>query len=236
MMSYNEKKERSIIKNRLEESRKRGLDVNNFGVLRGIVCDELELSHRYLGVRYYKTIIKVIRPNIENTDYVPVVISKKLIPDLFEKIKKGKFIEIYGEFRSQNKMGDDGKSHVKLFMFAHEVNSCKEDNKEYANNIYLRGFVCKNVVFRETPFGTEIADLILAVNRFDSRKPDYIPCIAWWKNARAASHYEIGKQVEIFGRIQSRVYCKKIGDSEEKKLKEVYEVSIINLEEVGSNI
>lgn len=229
MMSYNEEKERSNIENRLEKSRERCLGINNLGIVRGMVLEEIKLSHEYMGVKYYKTKLEVFRPNIDNKDCVPIIISEKLIPEIFEKIKKMEIIEVYGEFRSHNKIGNDGKTHVELFMYAREINY--DSDKEDANCIYLRGFVCKDVIFRETPSGYKIADMILAVNRL-GYKSDYIPCVVWWKNAEKSRFYKIGQEVKVFGRIQSRVYSKQLEGSEERIFKEAYEVSISLLEEV----
>ena len=87
---------------------------------------------------------------------------------------------------------------------------------------------CKPPIYRKTPLGREIADILLAVNR-PYGKSDYIPCISWGRNARFASSFEVGARVRVWGRVQSREYTKKLSETEcEKRI--AYEVSISKLE------
>ena len=95
--------------------------------------------------------------------------------------------------------------------------------------VYLDGFVCKKPVYRVTPMGREIADMLLAVNRAYN-KSDYIPCICWGRNARFAADFELGDNIKIWGRVQSRVYRKFVDEVEEERV--AYEVSIGRLEKV----
>lgn len=188
---------------------------NNVHVM-GVVESKPEFSHALLGEGFYDLRLQVPRLSNEN-DILPITISERLI----ENIKIGDKLSIFGQFRSYNKM-DGGRNKLMLTVFAKEITSIDED--ENPNIIFLTGFICKEPIYRTTPFGREICDVLIAVNRAYN-KSDYIPCIAWGRNARFVRDLAVGDKVELSGRIQSREYQKKI-DETISETRTAYEVSI----------
>lgn len=193
---------------------------NNQVTLIGTFDEEINFSHELFGEKFYKIFLKVSRAS-EEIDTIPVMISERLI-DLKDYI--GQKVKVTGQFRSYNKEGSDGKRHLSLHVFAREVKKMEEISLDN-NKIVLDAYTCKPVTYRITPRGREIADLLLAVNR-PYEKSDYIPCIAWGRNAKYAANFPVGKYIKIKGRIQSREY-EKLGET-----RTAYEVSIMELEEV----
>ena len=201
----------------------------------GIIEEEFEYSHEYWWEKFYKTRVKVKRLS-GTEDYVPIVVSNLLLTNILKESIKGKYIEVGGQFRSHNKMGEDGRRHLELFLFVTVINVYESEDEfeeiTNANLIYLDGYICKPPVFRTTPSGKQITDLTMAVNR-TYQKSDYIPCIAWGKVAQYASELEIGNRIRIYGRVQSRQYFKRFSpDSEEGEVKTAYEISIMRLMKV----
>ena len=162
----------------------------------------------------------------DSADRIPVMISERLI-DVTQDYQ-GEYIQIQGQFRSYNRH-EEKKNRLVLSVFAREVSFVEEEtDKMKSNQIYLDGYICKMPVYRKTPLGREIADMLVAVNR-PYGKSDYIPCICWGRNARFTSGFEVGGHVQVWGRIQSREYVKKLeGDDTEKRI--AYEVSVSKLE------
>lgn len=159
-------------------------------------------------------------------DRIPLMISERLI-DVSQDYT-GEFIMVSGQFRSYNRH-DEFKNRLVLSVFVREVSFVEEElDGAKTNTIFLDGYICKLPVYRKTPLGREIADLLLAVNR-PYGKSDYIPCICWGRNARFASGFEVGEHVQIIGRIQSREYVKKLTETETEK-RIAYEVSVSKLE------
>jgi primosomal replication protein N len=141
---------------------------------------------------------------------------------------RGSLVVINGQFRSYNRH-EEHKNKLVLSVFAREVEFVTEISETVkTNQIFLDGYVCKEPIYRKTPLGREIADLLLAVNR-PYGKSDYIPCICWGRNARYASNFQVGERCLVWGRIQSREYMKKIGEDELEK-RVAYEVSVSKLE------
>ena len=162
----------------------------------------------------------------ESYDIIPVMISERLI-DVTQDYK-GEMIQIFGQFRSYNRH-EEKKNRLMLSIFAREVNFVEDESEKVkSNQIFLDGYICKTPVYRRTPLGREIADMLLAVNR-PYGKSDYIPCICWGRNARFASGFEVGGHVQIWGRIQSREYVKRLDDETTQK-RVAYEVSVSKLE------
>ena len=160
-------------------------------------------------------------------DYIPVMFSERLLP--VSEFTEGKLISDEGQFRSYNNYNSESSHKLMLTVFARDIVLMDSpDDVKIPNSIYLNGFICKKPVYRTTPFGREIADILLAVNRAYN-KSDYIPCIAWGRNARFASHFEIGDNIKIWGRIQSRQYQKKFQDGTVED-RTAYEVSISKME------
>lgn len=201
------------------------LILTNRVYIEGIIISELTFSHEMYGEGFYN--IKVEVPRLSKTsDNLPITVSERLLTDVDTSI--GTKIKIEGQLRSYNKF-IDGANRLILTIFAREIKPVEEISKS-PNQIFLDGFICKTPVYRTTPFGREITDLLIAVNR-PYNKSDYIPAIAWGRNARFSNLLEVGAHIRIWGRIQSRDYEKKI--SEENVIKKTaFEVSISKMERV----
>lgn len=198
----------------------------NTAAVYGKISSEANFSHEVYGEGFYSFYVTVPRLSDTN-DIIPVTVSERLIvPD---DIHVGEYVLINGQFRSYNNYSDTGNKLL-LTLFAREIELGERDVKS-PNEVTLTGFICKPPVYRHTPFGREIADLLLAVNR-SYNKSDYIPCIAWGRNARYCQGLDVGSKIKLSGRIQSREYRKKITD-EEYITKTAYEISVIKLEETS---
>ena len=198
---------------------------NNQVTIMGEIVSPFTFSHEVFGEGFYMVDVSVRRLS-NSEDKIPVMISERLI-DVTQDYS-GEFIMVNGQFRSYNKH-DELKNRLVLSVFAREVEFIEEElDGAKTNNIMLDGYICKLPVYRKTPLGREIADLLIAVNR-PYGKSDYIPCICWGRNARFASAFEVGNHVQIFGRIQSREYVKKISETATEK-RVAYEVSVSKLE------
>ena len=202
----------------------------------GRIEAELEYSHEVWWEKFYRTRVRVERLS-GTEDLVPIVVSDLLIGQ--EKMKtslEGKWVEVAGQFRSYNKLGEDGRKHLDLFLFVRAIKIYEdEDGLEEttnANLIYLDGYLCKPPVFRKTPLGRQITDLLIAVNR-PYGKSDYIPCIAWGRGAQWVSEFEVGNRVKLYGRVQSREYFKKTSpDSDAGEYRDAYEISVMRMQKV----
>lgn len=194
---------------------------NNKVYLRGEVVTEKRFSHEVFGEKFYEMDVKVLRLSGQ-FDLIPVTISERLIA--IKSLSIGTIISVIGQFRSYNKL-IDGKSKLMLTVFVREF--VNEDFLKNPNNIVLSGYVCKEPIYRTTPFNREISDVLIAVNRAYN-KSDYIPCIAWGRNARFVKNLEVGERIALSGRIQSREYQKKISENEVKTLT-AFEVSVSKL-------
>ncbi|WP_105616225.1 single-stranded DNA-binding protein [Vallitalea okinawensis] len=200
---------------------------NNVVEVFGKISSGFEFSHEVYGEGFYNFTMDVERLS-EACDKIRVLVSERLLDP--KQDYKGKFIEVEGQFRSYNRH-ENGKSRLILSVFAREVIVHDESISKNPNVIYLDGYVCKKPIYRTTPFGREITDLLIAVNR-PYNKSDYIPAIAWGRNARFAEKLEVGRRIKMWGRIQSRVYQKKL--SEENVIeKTAYEVSVSKMEIVN---
>lgn len=198
---------------------------NNQVTIMGEVASEFTFSHEVFGEGFY--MVEVLVKRLSNSDdRIPLMISERLI-DVTQDYR-GEYITVNGQFRSYNKH-EEYKNRLVLSVFVREVSFVEEElDGAKTNNIMLDGYICKAPIYRKTPLGIEIADLLLAVNR-PYGKSDYIPCICWGRNARYASNFEVGEHVQIFGRIQSREYVKKLTETETEK-RVAYEVSVSKLE------
>lgn len=198
---------------------------NNQVTITGEVVSGFQFSHEVFGEGFYLADIKVKRLS-ESEDVIPLMISDRLI-DVTQDYT-GEHIKVAGQFRSYNRH-DEKKNRLVLSVFVREIDFVEEEmDTTKTNQILLDGFICKAPVYRKTPLGREIADLLVAVNR-PYGKSDYIPCICWGRNARFASSFEVGGRVQIIGRIQSREYMKKLSETESEK-RVAYEVSVSKLE------
>ena len=198
---------------------------NNQVSIIGKVVSGFTFSHEVFGEGFYMVELSVKRLS-DSSDRIPVMISERLI-DVAQDYQ-GEYIQVEGQFRSYNRH-EEKKNRLVLSVFAREVSFVEEaDDKVRSNQIFLDGFVCKPTVYRKTPLGREIADMLIAVNR-PYGKSDYIPCICWGRNARFASGFEVGSRVQIWGRIQSREYMKSL-EGELTERRTAYEVTISKLE------
>ena len=198
---------------------------NNKVSIVGEVVSDFSFRHEGFGEGFYMLNVSVKRLS-DSCDVIPLMISERLI-DVNEDYR-GAYIQATGQFRSYNRH-EEKKNRLVLSVFVRELEFIEEEvENAKTNQIFLDGFICKMPVYRKTPLGREIADILLAVNR-PYGKSDYIPCICWGRNARFASGFEVGGHTQIWGRIQSREYMKKI-DEEESERRVAYEVSVSKLE------
>lgn len=196
---------------------------NNQVSIVGEIISGFVYSHEVYGEGFYMMEVSVRRLS-DFVDYIPVMVSERLI-DVNEDYV-GQNVYIGGQFRSFNRH-EEKKNRLVLTVFAREV-ELLDIEEEAENQIYLDGYICKEAIYRKTPLGREIADLLVAVNR-SYGKSDYIPCICWGRNARYASGFEVGAHVQIWGRIQSREYVKKLSETQvEQRI--AYEVSVSKIE------
>ena len=198
---------------------------NNKVSVIGEIVSGFTFSHEVFGEGFYMVDVAVNRLS-EQADIIPLMVSERLL-DVHQDYS-GSTIEALGQFRSYNRH-EEKKNRLVLSVFVRELEFIDEEvENAKTNQIFLDGFICKMPVYRKTPLGREIADILLAVNR-PYGKSDYIPCICWGRNARFASGFEVGGHTQIWGRIQSREYMKKI-DEEESERRVAYEVSVSKLE------
>ena len=196
---------------------------NNLVSLSGIISEECVFSHEVYGEGFYIFKMEVKRLS-DNEDILPITVSDRLLD--VTSLKKGMNVCVKGQLRSYNHYSSK-KNKLILTTFAREI-IMEPDPGQNPNEIFLNGFVCKAPVYRTTPFGREISDLLIAVNR-NYGKSDYIPCIAWGRNAKFAGSLDVGSNVELWGRIQSRAYQKRI-DEEMTEERTAYEVSLSKIE------
>ena len=204
------------------------INVNNEVQLTGTVEGELNFSHEIYGEAFYCFVLKVMRLS-DICDYINVTVSERLLQNL--EIHEGLEVTVNGQFRSYTNYSETGNRLI-LTVFARDIAKRADLSDEEVNSnpnyIFLNGFLCKKPVYRSTPFGREITDLLIAVNRAYN-KSDYIPCIAWGRNARYSSSLNVGDNIKIWGRIQSREYQKKISE-DESVTKTAYEISVSKME------
>ena len=198
---------------------------NNQVSIVGEIISDFQYSHEVYGEGFYMVEVAVSR--LSNfSDYIPLMISERLIDTSQSYI--GQKVYVTGQFRSYNRH-EELKNRLVLSVFVREIEFIEEETEEMkSNQILLDGYICKDPIYRKTPLGREIADLLVAVNR-SYGKSDYIPCICWGRNARFAARFEVGVHVQIWGRIQSREYVKRLNEDEVEK-RTAYEVSVSKLE------
>lgn len=194
---------------------------NNKVFIFGEIVSDAAFSHEIYGEGFYEFFVRVMRLSGQ-ADVLPVTLSERLIQD--GTLSKGKTICAVGQFRSYNKL-ENGRSRLMLTVFVREL--LPELPDKNPNRILLSGYICKPPVYRTTPFNREIADMLVAVNRAYN-KSDYIPCIAWGRNARFVKNLSVGDKIAISGRIQSREYQKKLSETECRAMT-AYEVSVSKL-------
>lgn len=201
---------------------------NNKIELCGVIASTPELNHKTYGENFYGFRLSCSRKSTEK-DMLPIIVSDRLVE--IKDLQVGKKILVKGQVRTFNKHISDDKRKLLIMVFARDVREIEEESEsapEFNNNVKLSGYICKPPVYRVTPKGREIADVLIAVNRTYG-KSDYIPCIAWGRNARFASTIEVGGHLQVQGRVQSREYTKKINEEETEK-RVAYEVSVSKID------
>lgn len=202
---------------------------NNKVMISGKVAGEVAYSHEANGIMFYSMQISVKRSS-GAYDIIPVIVSEKILDK--DKDYINQYVLVTGMLRSRNADGI-GKKKVMLYLYASEIEITNElADGQGVNLITLDGYICKDAIYRETPLGKEITDMLLAVNR-SYGKSDYIPCICWGSNARLADSLEVGSHVSVSGRIQSREYQKKL-ENGEFETRTTYEVSVNKIKVVES--
>ena len=198
---------------------------NNRVTVIGTIVSDFTFSHAVFGEGFYLVDLSVSRLS-EQADVIPLMVSERLMD--VTRDYRGCTIEADGQFRSYNRH-EGVKNRLVLSVFVREVQFLEEfTDYTKTNQIFLDGYICKEPIYRKTPLGREIADLLVAVNR-PYGKSDYIPCIAWGRNARFASGFSVGTRIQIWGRVQSREYTKKLRETECEK-RTAYEESVSKLE------
>ena len=207
---------------------------NNYLVLVGKITSDKKFSHEIYGEKFY--IFDLAVPRLSgNADIIPITVSERLLS--INELKIDSKIIVEGQFRSYNSYENE-RNRLVLTVFAKDIKFMENQEEEIevskdvvSNEVTLNGYICKKPIYRQTPFGREISDLLLAVNRAYN-KSDYIPCIAWGRNARFCENIPVGTEVKIVGRVQSRTYEKKYDDGR-VETKVAYEVSVSSLEVVN---
>ena len=211
---------------------------NNHLVLVWKVTSDKTYSHEIYGEKFYIFDLEVPRLS-KAIDVIPITVSERLLTNL--NLEIGKKLAVEGQFRSYNSYQNE-RNKLILTVFAKDIIEVVDNEEEQedeekketvTNEVVLSGYVCKKPIYRQTPFDREIADLLLAVNRAYN-KSDYIPCIAWGRNARFCQNLEVGTEVKIVGRVQSRKYEKKFEDGT-SEVRVAYEVSISSMEIIDKN-
>ena len=207
---------------------------NNHLVLVGKVTSDKRFSHEIYGEKFY--IFDLAVPRLSgNADIIPITVSERLLS--INELQIDSKITVEGQFRSYNSYENE-RNRLVLTVFAKDIKFVENQEEEIevskdvvSNEVTLNGYICKKPIYRQTPFGREISDLLLAVNRAYN-KSDYIPCIAWGRNARFCENIAVGTEVKIVGRVQSRTY-EKIYEDGTVETKVAYEVSVSSLEVVN---
>ena len=206
-------------------------DENNHLVLVGKVTSEKRFSHEVYGEKFYNFDLSVPRLS-GNADLIPITISERLLTN--KDIEMDSKVTVIGQFRSYNSYDND-RNRLILTVFAKDITFAEDQENDVkvgkdivSNEVVLNGYICKKPIYRKTPFGREISDILLAFNCAYT-KSDYIPCIAWGRNARFCENMEVGTAVKIIGRVQSRTYEKKHEDGT-VETRVAYEVSVASLE------
>lgn len=202
---------------------------NNKIELCGVIASTPELNHKNYGENFYGFRLSCSRKSTEK-DMLPIIVSDRLVE--IKNLQVGKKISVKGQVRTFNKHISDDKRKLLIMVFARDVREVEEESEsapEFNNNVKLSGYICKPPVYRVTPKGREIADVLIAVNRMYG-KADYIPCITWGRNARYTGNIDVGTRIDVEGRLQSREYTKKLDDGTEE-IRTAYEISVSRIEE-----
>ena len=200
-------------------------NTNNLAQVTGVISDKFVFNHEIYAEKFYTFTLRI--PRLSGTDdSVRIMVSERLLA--CEDFRIGDKVDIEGQFRSYNSYEPTGENRLVLTIFAKDIRPSSGERGHNPNMLFLNGYICKEPVYRTTPFGREITDLLIAVNR-SYNKSDYIPVIAWGRNARYAKTLSVGDNVNVWGRIQSRNYQKRLSE-DEVVTKTAYEVSVNRME------
>ncbi len=200
------------------------MNENNQVSMIGEIISEFRFRRKVLGEAFYVFDVRIKRFS-ESTDCIPVMVSEKMMD--VTRDYRGQCVRVTGQYRSYN-IYKEQKSHLVLYVFAQKITFVEEEERQNQNQIFLDGYICKHPIYRKTPLGREISEIIMSVDRAYG-KPDYIPCICWGRSARLSDGLEVGRRIRIGGRIQSREYRKRIS-GREYETRVAYEVSISEME------
>ena len=194
--------------------------ITNAITLRGSLLSLPRFSHENHGKKFYRFTLEV--PRLSGTaDLLPVVAEERLIEGLDPD--GGGMIGVVGQIRSHN-LRTDGVRHLLIFVFASGITV---EDGEPVNDVILEGLLCREPVYRRTPLGREICDVMLAVPRAFKRA-DYLPCILWGRTAQEGSQCHTRDVVRIHGRLQSRNYTKLTEEGAQERT--AYEISALTAE------
>ena len=196
--------------------------ITNQITLRGSLVELPVFSHENHGRRFLRFCLEV--PRLSGTaDLLPVIAEETLLAGLDPC--GGGMLKIIGQIRSHNCRTPGGR-RLMIFVFASCVTV--EDGPSL-NECILEGPVCKDPVYRRTPLGREICDMMLAIPRA-FRRADYLPCILWGRTAQDMASCQVRDRVRICGRLQSRLYTKLTEDGPQERT--AYEISALSAERV----
>lgn len=217
-----------LVKENEQNPKKRvTVEIRNKVELEGVICSEIEFSHSTHNEAIYKFLIEVPRLNRDVKDTLQVELPEMVFDP--KELHNGDRVSITGQFRSFNKK-DEGSEHIKLLLSVFVDNIYIVTSQDDINTIRLRGKICKEPRLRVTPSGREICDILLAVSRNSNSKSDYLPCICWGRTAKFVSRLEVGTDIYIVGRVQSRIYKKRLDDDGHYEERTAYEVSMIEVQ------
>ena len=186
----------------------------------GVLAELPAFSHEHRGRRFYRFPLEVERLS-GAVDILPVLVPENVLCAM--DLSGGDMLEVSGQIRTFNNKTDTGRRLV-ISVYAERLASCQGEPE---NDILLTGAICKEPVYRQTPLGREICDVMLAVNR-PYHRADYIPCIFWGRLANLVRECPVGQLLQLTGRLQSREYLKVLGEESERRT--AYEVSAMTLE------
>lgn len=189
----------------------------NHIALVGSLASAPQYSHSNHGRRFFSFELEVVRLS-NAVDRLPILVPETLLSQT--ELTGGSALSITGQIRSFNNRQEIGRRLIiSVLAEAIEIVSTPHDNR-----VTLAGVICKEPVYRRTPLGREICDIMLAVNR-PYHRADYLPCILWGSCAQRTARYPVGTPLSLTGRLQSRSYIKLIDGVPEERT--AYEISAI---------
>ncbi len=189
----------------------------NVIMLRGTLGSRPEYSHENHGRRFYRFSLDV--PRLSGAVDSLNVIAPQEVMERAELT--GGVIQVIGQIRSFNSRSETGRRLI-ISVYAEDITLCDDEPE---NSVELTGTICKQPVYRRTPLGREICDIMLAVNRSYHRS-DYLPVILWGRTAKEIAQQPVGTVLSITGRLQSREYQKVLDSGIEKRV--AYEISAMS--------